>query len=115
MTTATIALHRHAQRGLPNRFSLPRWRPAAAAVGIALLGAAVLYLVQINGLATKGYLVEDLERSASELAERNRRLEEAVQQRQSFRQVSGRVSELRMVSPRSVEYVSAESGVAVAR
>ncbi len=115
MTTATLAFHRHAQRGRSSRPLSTRWHPAAAAVGITLLLSAVLYLVQVNGLATKGYVVEDLERSTSELAERNRRLETVVQQRQSFRQVSGRVSGLRMVSPQRVEYVSAESGVAVAR
>lgn len=115
MTTATLALGRYAHRGPRNHLALRRWHPAAVATGIALLGAAVLYLVQVNGLATKGYVAQDLERSAIELAERNRRLEAAVQQRQSYRQVSSRVSELGMVSPQRVEYVSAESGVALAR
>lgn len=115
MTTATLAFHPHASRGLHRRNLPTRWHPAAVAVGIALLLAAVLYLVQVNGLATKGYVVEDLERSTGELADRNRRLETVVQQRQSFRQVSGRVSELGMVNPQRVEYVSAESGVAVVR
>ena len=115
MTTATLAFHRHAQRGLHPRHSPARRHPAAAAVGIALLLSAVLYLVQVNGLATKGYVVEDLERSTSELADRNRRLEAVVPQRQSFRQVSGRVSELGMVSLQRVQYVGAELGVAVAR
>lgn len=111
MTTAAYALRRSVARPFP-RFERKQLRPSTLILGVVILGAAVLYLVQVNGLATKGYVIQDLERSAYELRERNRSLEAQVLHLQSFRQVSTRVDALEMVHPQRVDYVNPSQGVA---
>ncbi len=94
---------------------MPIHRRPRIMLGAILLAGCALYLVQMNGLATKGYTIQDLERRSLELKRNNVELETTIAQLQSFREVAGRVQGLDMVRPPQVEYVQAPPSVALGR
>lgn len=73
----------------------------------------LMYLWQINGIATKGYQIKDLEEQASELQEIHKRLELAIAQLRSTERVNAEVEKLEMVAVARVEYLKS-NGTSVA-
>ena len=81
------------------------------AVLISLSG--LLYLAQINGLATKGYEIKDLEEKAAELRDKNNKLKLQITDLRSTARINQAVESLEMVEVARVEYLSA-NGTSVA-
>jgi len=76
----------------------------------------VLYLSQVNSLATKGYKVKDLENKVSHLESVNKKLQVEVTEMRSMANIEQRLVQLNMVPVGHVEYIKANSGpVAVNR
>ncbi len=75
--------------------------------------ACLLYLWQVNGLATKGYEIKDLEEKVSELREKNKDLELEITQLRSTERISQAVEKLEMIEVARVEYLKA-NGTSVA-
>lgn len=82
------------------------------AMVIVALGS--VYLVQINGLATKGYQIKDLEQQVNDLKLENSDLQLQSLGLQSMDAVKDKVGTLDMVSANSADYLAARP-VAVAR
>ena len=75
---------------------------------------AVTYLVQINGLATKGYQIKELEKTVDGLKQEKADLELEALSLQSMGVVKAKVNELGMVITGEQEYLN-PTPVAVAR
>ena len=76
--------------------------------------AGMSYLIQINGLATKGYQISELEDKVAELKEFNSDLQMETLRLQSMGSIKDKVASLEMVAVDNVEYLS-DAPVAVAK
>lgn len=81
-----------------------------AALNLILLGlilaVSVIYIAQVNGSATKGYHMRDLETRISSLQLENQKMEVAIAQSRSLETVSKKVPMLGLVQAPSPAYVS---------
>jgi len=82
------------------------------AVSIAVLG--ISYLVQINGLATRGYQIKELENKIADLSQEKADLELQALSLQSMGTVQEKVSQLGLVSADKPDYLM-PTPVALAR
>lgn len=64
----------------------------------------VAYLVQVNGLATKGYEIKKLEQKLTELKEIDKRLELEMTSLQSIQSIESEVKVLNLVPSSGVNY-----------
>lgn len=85
-----------------------------AVLSIIAVGA-VAYLVQINGLATKGYQIRELETQITQLRQENNQLEVQALDLQSMDNVKNKVTQLNMVPTGKADYLSGGSSFAVNR
>jgi cell division protein FtsL len=74
---------------------------------VLIIFCGVLYLWQINSLATKGYNMKDLEAKASELKDENKRLQVQITDLRSVARITEKVQELKMVEVARLEYLKA--------
>ena len=84
-------------------------RPSVKILNLAIIGliifSGISYLIQVNSLMTKGYLIEDLEDKISRLEQKTKDLELETLELQSMESVKGKISQLEMVEAGSVEYL----------
>jgi cell division protein FtsL len=80
---------------------------------VAIFVAGLFYLVQVNGLATKGYQIRDLENKVAVLKETNKKLEVEVTELRSTARVNQEIEKLNMVTVARFEYLRA-NGTSVA-
>ncbi|MBU1164027.1 hypothetical protein KKA15_00520 [Patescibacteria group bacterium] len=71
--------------------------------GLVILFLA--YLVQINSIATKGYIISDLESQLSTLAKENNGLQEQVLSLQGTDNVEDKLEGMGLVNSEAVEYI----------
>lgn len=83
-------------------------------LGVMIVVMGVSYLVQINGLATKGYQIKELEQQIAELKEYNSDLELEALSLQSMESVKDKVASLGLVEVGEMQYLN-PTPVAVAR
>lgn len=83
-------------------------------MGVMIVVLGVGYLVQINGLVTKGYQISELEGQIADLTEQNADLELESLSLQSMDSVKDKVDSLGLVAVGDVEYLN-PTPVAVAR
>jgi len=76
-------------------------------LGILIFSCGLLYLWQINCLATKGYQIKELENKAAALKNENKRLQVEITQLRSTTRLEEKIAELKMVSVVRVEYLQA--------
>ena len=72
------------------------------------------YLLQVNGQATKGYQIKELEKQIADLRQEKSDLELDALRRQSMSRVKEKLADLNMVSAGNSEYLQ-EKPVALAR
>jgi hypothetical protein len=82
-------------------------------LGILIFSCGLLYLWQINCLATRGYQIKELENKAAVLKDANKHLQVEITQLRSTTRLEAKVAELKMVSVARVEYLQA-NGTSVA-
>ncbi len=75
----------------------------------------LIYLWQINGLATKGYKIKDLEERVSQIKNQNKKLELEVTELRSSARIAEKLKELNLVEVAKIEYLTANGSVAVNR
>jgi hypothetical protein len=80
---------------------------------IAICCGGVLYLANINNIATKGFKTKELELKQVELKEAIRKEEYQVADLQSVQKIRERINALNMVAVGRTEYASTASTVAV--
>lgn len=77
-------------------------------LGLFILGVAVAYLVQINGMATFGFELQKLEERAIELERINKKLELEVAELRSLSRITATSHKLGMAGVDKIEYISSE-------
>lgn len=77
--------------------------PAAVIAAIVLLGVA--YLIQLNVVAAKGFAMRATERRLTELAERQKKMQVELAQKESLAGLSNDIELLGMVPVSKVEYI----------
>jgi len=75
----------------------------------------LIYLWQINGLATKGYKIKDLEEKVSQIKDQNKKLELEVTELRSSARIAAKLKELNLVEVARVEYLTDSGSVAINR
>lgn len=81
-----------------------------------ILVCGILYLSQINSLATKGYKINELENNVKRLESVNKKLQVQVTEMRSMANLETRLTQLNMVPVGHVEYIKViDSSVAVNR
>ncbi len=87
----------------------PRMRMLNKGLALTVALFSVLYLVQVNALATKGYQIKDLEKRISEQKKQNERLQMKIIERQSLGSLQEKVDSLGLVRTERIEYLKASS------
>ena len=98
------------------KIALSSSKLAKVHIGILLtLGVFfVVYLVQVNTLATKGYAIREFERSIATQKKDNERVQLEIIEKQSMSALQGRIAELGLVDAGRIEYLSPAAAVAAA-
>lgn len=98
------------------KIALSATKLAKVHVGVLLTLAAffVVYLVQVNTLATKGYAIRELERKIAFQKKDNERVQLEIIEKQSMSALHKRIAELGLVDAGRIEYLSATASVAAA-
>ena len=78
-------------------------------VGISLIA----YLIQANGLATKGYKIKELEAKISDLRSTQKELEGKSLEMQSLSTIIKKLESLEMVEAKNALYIHADSKTAL--
>jgi hypothetical protein len=76
-------------------------------LGVLIFCSGMLYLWQINGLATTGYKIKELENKAASLKSDNKHLQLEITRLRSTSRLEQKVAELKMVTVAKVEYLQA--------
>ncbi|MDD2680933.1 MAG: hypothetical protein PHE20_02380 [Patescibacteria group bacterium] len=87
------------------------WRPINTLLGIACLAFGFVYLIGMNDLTVKGFVLNDLKSQASILAEENQDLQTRSLTLQSYTALSPRLQNLNMVQVEDVAYFSPQASV----
>jgi len=90
-------------------------RRSMMALVIAVVAFGILYIWQINSLATLGYQFKDLEMQKSALQKTNDQLSLQVTDKTSSEYVINRLQALEMVGGGSVKYVTIPGNVALSK
>lgn len=80
-----------------------RMVPVAMVAVIVLLGVA--YLIQLNVVAAKGFALRSMERRVTDLAERQKKMQVELAQKESLAGLSNDIEQLGMVPVSTVEYI----------
>lgn len=80
-----------------------------------IIAASLYYVSGINDLVVKGFKLQSLKVQASLLSEDNRKLSVETASIKSYNSLANRVASMGMVAVDNIEYVKADSGVAMAR
>lgn len=107
---------RPAKKNSHKRYVLPKFD--LKTINIVIIALIVIfgigYLVQVNGLATKGYRIKDLEKRIADLQQEKSDLELNALSLQSVVRVKEKLADLNMVGAGNSEYLQ-EKPVALAR
>lgn len=98
------------------KIALSATKLAKVHVGVLLTLAAffVVYLVQVNTLATKGYTIRELERKIVAQKKDNERVQLETIEKQSMSALYKKIAELGLVDAGRIEYLSTTAAVATA-
>jgi len=76
-----------------------------------LLICGVYFVISINDLSVKSFILQDLQAKAENLRDRNQSVELEVMQLQSYENISQRARDNQMVRIEEVDYITVHSGV----
>lgn len=99
-------------------FRLPNWLESARAkMGIASLVVLLVvgYVFQTNAMATRGYVVHNLEQEIAELQSETEKIATQVASYQSMTSIQKRLEKDNYISARPAKYVKAPAETVVAR
>jgi uncharacterized protein YpmS len=83
-------------------------------LGLLFIGAAVVYMGEINAVSAKGFAIRDLQKKINQIKADNEKLEANLVEKQSITYLASKVSELKMVEATEVSFIDS-SASALAR
>ena len=93
-----------------------RWLPLVNKILIsAIILSGVWFVITVNDLSIKGFVINELKLELRELKAVNEELSIAVMELESFEQIEERAQELKMVKVDTIEYIEVGSGAVAAR
>lgn len=75
---------------------------------IILMG--VYYIVSVNDLSIKGFVLQDLKKQSATLVEQNNSLELAIMKLESFDNIEKKAQEMNMVKIGKIDYITITGG-----
>jgi hypothetical protein len=96
----------------------PAWRSLKIFNGFLVLMIVVgslYYVTGINDLVVKGFELQELKVKVSNLAEENKKANIETTALKSYNNLAKRIENLNMVAVDNIDYIKADSGVALAR
>ena len=78
-------------------------------VGLIIV-SGVYYVIGVNDLSIKGFMLEDLKRQSESLAKENQDIEIKVMQLESYEHLAAKAQELKMVAVDKIEYITIVNG-----
>ncbi|MBI4600009.1 hypothetical protein HY732_03735 [Candidatus Uhrbacteria bacterium] len=94
--------------------SLSKLAKAHVGVLLTVLGFSLVYLVQVNALATKGYEIKEIQQTITEQKKANERISLDIIQAQSIQNLQKKMDDLKLVRSEKIEYIDASASVATA-
>lgn len=85
-----------------------------AGVLLTVAACALVYLVSVNALATRGYAIKELEHEIAAQKKENEQLGLEIIEKQSMVNVQQKIAELRFVPAGQIRYIAPSAAVAVA-
>ncbi len=82
---------------------------------LTILFFGVVYLIQINFLATRGYVMKDLDKQIASIKKEQEATHIRILEAQGLSRLQGKIDTLGMVRSDSIEYVATQETVAVVR
>ncbi len=76
---------------------------------------AVLYLVQVNVLATKGYAIKDLEKKIALQKKENERFQMKIIEAQSIGRIQKKIEDMKLVRSEQIDYLTSSARTVAAR
>lgn len=98
------------------KIALSSHKLSRAHIGVLLTIAvfSLVYLVQVNTLATKGYAIRELERDIATQKKEYERLQLDIIEKQSMGVLQERIAQLGFVSADRIDYLASTAAVATA-
>lgn len=96
-----------------NSLTLERHYKINVLLSLAVLLVGGFYLVEVNGLSTKGYRIRELEHSVTRLQGENEKLSVKVTEARSMASLQEKIKGFSMVTSDRIDYLS-DKGVAMA-
>jgi hypothetical protein len=87
------------------------WRAINTLLSMACIAFGIVYLIGMNDLTVKGFVLNDLKSKVSVLAEENQDLQTSSLTLQSYTALSPRLQDLNMVKVEDVAYFSPQASV----
>jgi cell division protein FtsL len=83
-------------------------------IGVLLTAAifSLVYLVQVNAMATKGYAIREIEQSIAQKKKANERIGLDIIQAQSIENLQKKMDELKLVQSQRIDYITSGAPVA---
>lgn len=75
-------------------------------IAVLIIASSVYYIISINDISIKGFVLEDLKHQASELAGINEEAELRAMALQSYEAIDLRAEELKMVKVDRIDYIT---------
>ena len=111
MVKTKIKSYKKAQKSIFEKY--PVGLTFRASVIIFTFALGLLYLLQVNDTATKGYVIRDLESQVQALEERKASLEVYAARMQSLARIQKAIKGKDLVASKDIQYVSTSSAVAI--
>ncbi|RMD59746.1 hypothetical protein D6821_00490 [Candidatus Parcubacteria bacterium] len=94
------------------RFRLPaiNFRALNFVLLLILIGGGIYYIIGINELSVRGFIVNQLNQEVKALEEKHNQLEERVTELKSYVKLEERIKATQMVKVDKIEYLDSEAG-----
>lgn len=94
--------------------SLTKLAKVHIGVLLTVLVFSLVYLVQVNALATKGYAIKEIQHTITQQKKDNERIALDIIQAQSIQNLQKKMDDLKLVRSEKIEYVDQNAAVATA-
>ena len=77
---------------------------------LLILFSSAYFIISINDLSIKGFILEDLKKQAADLKEDNQNLELSIMELKSYNNIIARTEKLNMVKVDKIDYITIING-----
>lgn len=100
------------QKAARQRFSQKKLNSALL---LTVFFFGLLYLVQVNALATRGYAIKDLEKQIVFEKKRNEQLQMQIIEAQSIGRIQKKIEDMKLVRSESIDYITSSARTVASR